>query len=103
MTANGTAGGSMTPLAGLLALLNKAGVLCRRIFLGGLFIVAAGIVAVATTFLGVILAIAAVLLRFSGRRGRMASPAGSASAKGAETSNPVTLEARQTGEGWTVE
>jgi len=103
MTANGTAGGSMTPLAGLLALLSKAGVLCRRIFLGGLFIIAAGIVAVATAFLGIIVALAALLLRFSGRRGHTPSQAGSTNSKTAEPSNPVTLEARQTGEGWTVE
>ncbi|MEO9969317.1 MAG: hypothetical protein ABJG15_05730 [Hyphomonadaceae bacterium] len=100
MTANGTAGGSMNLIGGVLALLHKAGRLIRQIMLGGLFVVAAGIVAVATAFLGVLVASAALTLRFSGRKPVAAGKSQSAQSAG---SSPVTLEARQTGEGWTVE
>ena len=100
MTANGTAGGSMNLMGGVLALLHRAGRLIRQVLLGGLFIVAAGIVALATTFLGVLVAIAALIFRFSGRK---PAAAGSAHSTQSADSSPVTLEARQTGEGWTVE
>jgi|GEM_PF-2418314 len=104
MTANGTAGGSMSPMTSLLAVLYKAGRLVRRILLGGLFVVAAGIVAVATTILGVLVAIAALMLRFRLQRtGGNANPSATSEHSGASETASVTLEARQTGEGWTVE
>jgi len=104
MTANGTAGGSMNPMASLTALLYKTGRLIRRVMLGGIFLVAAGIVALATAFLGILVAIAALMLRFSGRGPVSAKrgPTASGSQRD-DQSEPVTLEARQTGEGWTVE
>ena len=100
MTANGTAGGSMNLMGSVLALLHRAGRLIRQIMLGGLFVVAAGIVAVATAFLGVLVTIAALTLRFSGRKPAAARQ--NQSSRNTDAS-PVTLEARQTGEGWTVE
>ena len=104
MTANGTAGGSMSPMTSLLAVLYKAGRLVRRILLGGLFVVAAGIVAIATAILGILVAIAALMLRIKVQRQGQSAGA-SASSRSDHASEPasVTLEARQTGEGWTVE
>lgn len=104
MTANGTAGGSMNPMESVLALLYKAGRLIRQVMLGGLFVVAAGVVAVATAFLGVLVTIAALVFRFSGRRPMSPKGAAGNARKNQDAqSAPVTLEARQTGEGWTVE
>lgn len=105
MTANGTTGGSMNPMTSILTVLYKVGRVFRRILLGGLFVIAAGVVAVATTFLGVLVAVAALMLRI--RVGSQA-PAGGDAKGSSETGGKsgsvgVTLEARQTGEGWTVE
>lgn len=103
MTANGTAGGSMSPMTSLLAVLYKAGRLVRRILLGGLFVLAAGIVAIATAILGVLVAIAALMLRIRMQRNGAQSGPHTTREDGTTQPPSVTLEARQTGEGWTVE
>ncbi len=104
MTANGTAGGSMNPMSSILVVLHKAGRLLRQILLGGLVLLAAGILALATAILGVLVTIAALVLRFRLKR-QTASRAGSAASGTNNGSEPasITLEARQTGDGWTVE
>ena len=62
----------------------------------GLFLLAAAIAAlVATTFIGLMLAIAAVFLTFARRIGR--------TSRRARMAIPDTLEARRTGDGWVIE
>ena len=72
-----------------------------RLVLGGLALIAAGIVAIAMTFVGVLIAIAAVVSRLINRPGRSqnARTYGDAPTSAGEG---VILEARQTGHGWTV-
>ena len=75
-----------------------------RLALGGLAIIAAGIVAMAMAFLGVLIALAALILRltrggnFSAHQKAAKKPSQKETAQGG-----VILEARKTGEGWTVE
>lgn len=73
-----------------------------RIILGGIALVAAGIVALAMTFIGVLIAIAAVISRLM--RGT-ARPVRARAGQSRPTQNEdgVILEARKTGHGWTVE
>ena len=73
-----------------------------RLALGGLAIIAAGIVAMAMAFLGVLIALAALIMRFT--RGS-AMTAGQRRQSHAEQNGEdgLILEARKTGEGWTVE
>ncbi|HEX5007412.1 MAG TPA: hypothetical protein VFV70_09890 [Hyphomonadaceae bacterium] len=60
-----------------------------------LFLLAAGIAAlVATTFIGILLALAAVFLTFAHSFGRKARR---------KDGDPDTLEARRTGDGWVIE
>jgi preprotein translocase subunit SecG len=67
-----------------------------RVFVGVMLVMVAGFVALLTAFVGIALAAAALGLRFTGkRRQRAPSPQ-------AETV-PLTLEARRTPRGWTVE
>jgi hypothetical protein len=61
----------------------------------GIFLIAAAIAAlVATTFIGLMLAIAAVFLTFARSIGRPARR---------EAGDPDTLEARRTADGWVIE
>lgn len=73
-----------------------------RIVLGGLALVAASIVALAMTFIGVLIAIAALVSRLM--RGT-ARPVQARAEQSRQTQNEdgVILEARKTGHGWTVE
>lgn len=99
MTAN-SAGNSSNPLAPILAALKAAGRIVARIALGGLALVAAGIVAMAAALLGLLIAVAALIFRFSPKRtvsGRQYSPRSSA------TDDGIVLEAHKSGQGWTVE
>jgi len=67
-----------------------------QVMIGMMLVLTAGIVAVMTAMAGVLLGVAALVMRFAGgRRARRA-----AGAAGKET---VTLEARRTPRGWTVE
>ncbi len=70
--------------------------LFAQLGIGILLVLFAGVLAVMTAFAGVLLAAAALVMRFANRKpGRTASPAGD--------SDPLTLDARRTPRGWTVE
>ena len=103
MTANSSANTFTSFLTSLGNGLRSAYRLIGRIALGGLAIIAAGIVALTMTFLGVLIALAALIMRLT--RGVGASPQqkqpGQSHQESAE--GGVILEARKTGEGWTVE
>ena len=73
-----------------------------RVVLGGLALIAAGIVALAMTIIGVLIAIAALISRMT--RGAV-SPVRPRAYSGAspKSEDGVVLEARKTGHGWTVE
>ena len=73
-----------------------------RLVLGGLALIAAGIVALAMTFVGVLIAIAAVISRLTRGTGGSARARANRAAT-PETDDVVILEARKTGHGWTVE
>jgi hypothetical protein len=82
---------------------DSLGVLLKRFaaFMGkagfGLFVVAAvGIALVATTFIGMMLALAATFLTFAYQLGRGVRPA-------KRDGDPNTLEARPTPDGWVIE
>ena len=78
-----------------LALKSFGGFLAKAGF--GLFLLVAAFVAlVATTFIGLMLAIAAVFLTF-------ARPRRKQQAKQAEAGTSSTLEARRTADGWVIE
>ena len=68
-----------------------------QVVIGMMLVLTAGIVAVMTAIAGVLLGAAALVMRFAGG-GRRMRPSHTASA-----SEPVTLEARRTPRGWTVE
>ncbi len=67
-----------------------------QVMIGMLLLAAAGMFAVMTAFAGLILAGAALIMRFAGAR---SAPAMRPHAD----SEPMTLEARRTPRGWTVE
>lgn len=99
MTAN-SAGNPSNPLAPILAALKSAGRLIARVALGGLALVAAGIVAMAAALLGLLIALAALIFRFSPKRtvsGRQYR------ARPSSTEDGIVLEAHKSGQGWTVE
>ncbi|KCZ90636.1 hypothetical protein [Hyphomonas johnsonii] len=69
-----------------------------RLMIGMLLVMTAGIVAVMTAIAGLMLAGAALVMRFAGSpraHGRTTRPA--------QDDGPVTLDARRTPRGWTVE
>ena len=103
MTANGTAktpGGFLTALtAWFQSVLRVIG----RIALGGLALLAAGILALAMTVIGVLIAMAALIFRFTKGGPQKARQAQARSADQAGADDGVILEARKTGQGWTVE
>ena len=100
MTANGTANSAPAVLTALLDLLQRGWRLMGRLLVGGLFILGAGIVALATAFIGVLLAFAALILRFTrgGNTARHRAPQHNKT-----NGDGFTLEARRTARGWTVE
>tara|TARA_R110002124_G_scaffold161393_3_gene328665 strand:- start:931 stop:1209 length:279 start_codon:yes stop_codon:yes gene_type:complete len=67
-----------------------------QVMIGMLLVAAAGLFAVMTAIAGLILAGAALVMRFSGRRPTPAPRAPS-------EDEPLTLDARRTPRGWTVE
>ena len=67
-----------------------------QFLIGILLVVTAGVLAVMTAFAGLILAAAAIVMRFAGRRNSHAYSA-------AEAPEAYTLDARRTPRGWTVE
>ncbi|WP_027836896.1 hypothetical protein [Hyphomonas sp.] len=70
--------------------------LTAQLCIGLLLVLFAGMLAVMTAFAGVLLGAAALVMRFAGRRRAHAR-----SASGPDA--PLTLEARRTPRGWTVE
>ena len=67
--------------------------------IGALVLMAAGVLAIATAIVGVIIAFVAMLLRFGAYRG----PRGRASREAASDEDGVVLDARRTARGWTVD
>lgn len=107
MTANGTAKTPPGILTAIVAWFQTALRLLGRIALGGLALVVAGIIASAMALIGLLIAMAALIFRFtkSGQR-HAPRPSQSHNANRQKGTNPeegVILEARQTGQGWTVE
>lgn len=101
MTANSRANSFSTLFSSVSIWARSAFRVIGRVALGGLAIVAAGIVALAMAVLGLLIALAALILRFT----RGDAPLRNYSRrrddpKGQEEG--VILEARQTGQGWTV-
>lgn len=78
----------------LVAVLRDSGAFFVQILIGFVVVLAAGALAVMTAFAGLMLALAALVMRFAGQRQMKPVPV--------KTSN-VTLEARPTPRGWTVE
>ncbi|MEL7482560.1 MAG: hypothetical protein AAGJ29_13485 [Pseudomonadota bacterium] len=102
MTANGTANTAFDPISAIGAGVYRGWRLMVRVFLGGLFVIGAGIVALATAMLGLLIALAALILRYSGAATVQVR---TARARREPTSDPdtITLDARRTARGWTVE
>ncbi|MEO1476131.1 MAG: hypothetical protein AAFS13_07085 [Pseudomonadota bacterium] len=88
-------------LSSLASFFHRSWRLMGRLMLGGLFIVGAGIVALATAFLGLLIAFAAIIIRYT-KGGEGLRPRGRRAAS-PDGSDDFTLEARQTARGWTVE
>ena len=99
MTAN-SAGSPHSMFDSLIAAFRHALRLISKLAIGGLAIIAAGVVALTAAFLGLLIALAAVIFRFSPRRSKMKVTR----ERGHDASDAsIVLEARQTGQGWTVE
>lgn len=81
------------PIANLFAALRAGMALAARLLAGLMLILFAGLVAVITAIAGLTLAAAAIAMRFSAAR----RPQAPAPAEG------ITLDARRTPRGWTVE
>lgn len=105
MTAHGTAGPLPDFLASLSLAMRRGWRLIGRLLIGGLFILGAGILALATAVLGLLIAVAAIILRYTrgGDRSfrRTTKHASSSDQTGQE--DGFTLDARPTAKGWTVE
>ncbi len=97
MTANASARFTDNALARLGEGIQAGLRLLARIVLGGLFIVAAGIVALATAGLGLLIAFAAIIMRLS-RSGKR-----DGARPGPQAADGFVLEARRSARGWTVE
>lgn len=71
--------------------------LAAQLCIGLLLVLFAGMLALMTAIAGVLLAAAALVMRFAGRRGvRRTAPQ-------RQDEQPMTLDARRTPRGWTVE
>ena len=68
-----------------------------QVVIGMMLVLTAGIVAVMTAVAGVLLGAAALVMRFAGGSHRRAPHSD------ADRNEPITLEARRTPRGWTVE
>ena len=102
MTANSSAKSINSLFSSIGEWLRSAYRLGGRLALGGLAIVAAAIVAMAMTVLGVLIALAALIMRLT--RGGTVSKRQTQRAHARQSEDGgVILEAHKTGEGWTVE
>lgn len=78
-------------------MIRGAGDWMRRLLIAFAVILAAGLLAVATAMFGLLLAAIAVLMRFTGRHYPQRP------ARASTSDAKITLEARRTPRGWTVE
>ena len=102
MTANPTRSLGPSGFDGLFASLRNGLVFIAKLCVAGLLILAAGILAVATAVVGLVIAGIALLLRFIGRRQAPVTVQTRRTNPATDT-NGVTLEAKRTHHGWTVE
>jgi hypothetical protein len=102
MTLNQTAQRPTGFIDSAVSRLREGGVLVAKLGIAGLIIIAAGVLAVATAVAGLVIASIALLFRFIGRNraGYSATPRQS---EGWTDATGITLEARSTSRGWTVE
>ena len=93
------------PFSRIGAAMQRAGLWLGRVGFGLFLLLAAGAALLATTFIGVLLAIAAVFLTLTyGRRARAHIRKTQARAQAAEKSGELTtLEAHRTPDGWVIE
>jgi hypothetical protein len=92
------------PLSRISAWMQKAGLWLGRAGFGLFLLLAAGAALLATTFIGVLLAIAAVFLTLThGRRVRAQMRKAQVRKAQAAPQEPVTLDARRTADGWVIE
>ena len=105
MTAEKTALGAETLFRGAINAFRRGITLTGQLLFGVLVVIAAGVLAVATATIGLILALAAIIIGLaSGRRRVFVFSSKQAQAKAQSTADDgVTLEARQTPHGWTVD
>jgi len=96
MTSQTTAPNNPFDLSDLIASLRSGLAMMLKVIMGGMVVVAAGILAVAVAMVGLILAAVAVSYRFVSGERKAARTAPS-------EEDSVILEARQTPHGWTVE
>ena len=90
--------GPTSPFALLRQMLRRSGSLLSRVAFGIAVFIAAGVVALATAMVGLLLAIAAIFMKFGfSRRPAMAR------AKAQSQRSDGVLEARRTARGWTVD
>lgn len=85
------------PIASMLAALRLGAALIVQVLAGLLLVLVAGLVALVTAIAGITLAAAAIAMRLTASR-RAGAPQTAQAADGA-----MTLEARRTPRGWTVE
>jgi hypothetical protein len=83
-------------LSGLVASLKASSSFAAKVIAGAVLIFAAGLVAMLTAFAGLMLAGTALLLRYVAVRRPQPIPA-------RVKDQPITLQARRTPRGWTVE
>jgi len=102
MTANSSANSITSIFSNIGEWVRSVFRLGGRLALGGLAILAAGIVAMAMAFLGVLIAMAALIMRFT-RGGSKPRRQTQETHTRQHSDDGVILEARKTGEGWTVE
>ena len=103
MTANGTAKTPAGFLTAIVAWFQTALRVIGRIALGGLALLAAGILAMAMAVIGVLIAMAALIFRATKGGPQKPKQAQSRPADQVGPDGGVILEARKTGQGWTVE
>lgn len=84
-----------SPATSFFTALRTAAALATQLLIGMLLILVAGMVALMTAIAGVTLAAAALAMRYTAPRASSRKPAGEVEG--------VTLEARRTPRGWTVE
>ncbi len=89
---------SFDPISSLLSALRMGVALAVQVLAGLMLVLVAGLVALVTAIAGITLAAAAIAMRMTSSRRTRATQQGPAVAEGT-----ITLEARRTPRGWTVE